>query len=597
MKLSRREFTRMLLNTGLLTLASGVLSQSSRKPNVLLILTDDQGFGDLSLHGNKHLTTPNMDRLAKESVCFDRFFVSPVCAPTRASLLSGRYHLRTGVTGVTRGTETMRSNEVTLAEVFQRNGYSTGCFGKWHNGAHYPEHPNAQGFDEFVGFCAGHYNEYFDPVLEYNGKPLETSGYISDILTDKAIEFMEKNRSKPFLCYLPYNAPHTPTQVPDIYYEKYHAMGFDEHQASIYGMIENLDDNIERLMQALQRMHQEENTVLLFLTDNGPNGWRYNAGMKGKKGWVDEGGVRVPLFIRWPGVIKPGKLIEENAAHIDILPTLADLCDIPLGETLPLDGKSLEPLIKGDGADWPDRMIFTFPTSSRGVSLDSPGAVRTQRWRAIKRNDWKLFDIIDDPGQTIDVATKYSWITETLSRAYMQKFKEVTADGTEAQPVQIGHPQAPVITLQAHEAVLMPEKDKGIAYCFPAGYAHHWITDWTDTGAYPVWKIDAVQSGLYEVIIYYACKKENVGTQINVSAGKHDVTGVIRKAHDPDLKKLSMRVPEEHQKYMIKTWKPHNLGQMKIDKGQFELKVRALDIPGSASIELKAVELRSIDAG
>lgn len=597
MKQSRREFTKILLNAGLLTLTSGVFSQSARKPNVLLMLTDDQGFGDLSLYGNKQLSTPNMDRLAKESASFDRFFVSPVCAPTRASLLSGRYHLRTGVTGVTRGTETMRSNEVTLAEIFKRNGYSTGCFGKWHNGAHYPEHPNAQGFDEFIGFCAGHYNEYFDPVLEHNTEPLQTDGYISDILTNKAIEFMEQNRSKPFLCYIPYNAPHTPTQVPDVYYQKYHAMGFDERQASVYGMIENLDDNIERLMQALQRMHLEEDTVVLFLTDNGPNGWRYNAGMKGKKGWIDEGGVRVPLFMRWPGVIKPGKLIEENAAHIDILPTLADLCDIPLGDTLPLDGKSLVPLISGDGAGWPDRMIFTFPTSSRGVSLDSPGAVRTQRWRAIKRKDWKLYDIIQDPGQTLDVASKTPWVIETLSNAYVQKFKQVTAEGTESQPIQIGHPQAPVVTLEAHEAVLFPEKDKGIAYCFPAGYAHHWITDWTDLGAYPAWKIKVIQSGWYQVRVYYACKKENVGTQIRVQAGEHSIEGVVSQAHDPDLKKLTMRDPVEHQKYMVKTWKPLDLGRMRIDKGLGELVVRAMDIPGSASIELKAVELRTIDAG
>jgi len=178
-------------------------TREERRPNVLLLMTDDQGWGDIHSHGNQKLDTPVLDKLAADSVQFDRFYVSPVCAPTRASLLTGRYHLRTGVSWVTRGLETMRSEEVTLAEALKQAGYATGCFGKWHNGAHYPYHPNGQGFDEFFGFCAGHWNNYFDTHLERNGKAVKTRGYITDVLTDAAIAFIEKHRQRPFFCYVP----------------------------------------------------------------------------------------------------------------------------------------------------------------------------------------------------------------------------------------------------------------------------------------------------------------------------------------------------------------------------------------------------------
>ena len=199
-----------------------------RPPNIVLVLTDDQGFGDIRSHGNDLINTPVHDRLALEGAQFDRFYVSPVCAPTRASLLTGRYHLRTGVHGVTRGHEIMRDEEVTIAELLKQNGYATGAFGKWHNGSQYPHHPNGQGFDEFLGFCAGHWNNYFDTTLDHNGQMVPSKGFMIDVVTDAAIEFIEKNKTKPFFCYLPYNTPHTPWQVPDKYFQKYMAMGIED---------------------------------------------------------------------------------------------------------------------------------------------------------------------------------------------------------------------------------------------------------------------------------------------------------------------------------------------------------------------------------
>ena len=195
----------------------------------MLVLTDDQGYGDVRSHGNELIDTPVHDRIAAEGVRFDRFFVSPVCAPTRASLLTGRYHIRTGVHGVTRGHETMRADEVTIAELLRGAGYATGAFGKWHNGSQYPHHPNGQGFDEFLGFCAGHWNNYFDTALDHNGTMVKSDGFIIDTLTDAAIEFIEANHKRPFFCYIPYNTPHTPWQVPERYWQKISGQG---HQRS-----------------------------------------------------------------------------------------------------------------------------------------------------------------------------------------------------------------------------------------------------------------------------------------------------------------------------------------------------------------------------
>ena len=310
------------------------------RPNVILVMTDDQGYGDVRSHDNPLIDTPNLDQLAQDGARFKNFFVSPLCAPTRASLLTGRYHIRTGTVNVSNNLEIMRSEETTIAELFKVNGYNTALFGKWHNGEHYPHNPNGQGFDEFVGFCAGHTGNYFDPILEHNGGTIETRGFITDVLTDKAMEWIEAKRNEKFFCYIPYNAPHTPYQVPDAYYEKYKDRGLDVKTATLYGMVENIDDNMGRLLKKVEELGLQENTIVLFLTDNGPNTRdRYNGGMKGHKGQVDEGGVRVPLFVRWSGHIKPDRVVDGLAAHIDLLPTLADLCDIEVPDSLRLDGR------------------------------------------------------------------------------------------------------------------------------------------------------------------------------------------------------------------------------------------------------------------
>ena len=598
---SRREFLQALGLTAVAGATGGGLSQSlamaagtrRRPPNVLLIMTDDQGWGDIRSHGNDKIDTPVLDRLAGQGARFDRFFVSPVCAPTRASLLTGRYHLRTGTHGVTRAYETMRSEEVTLADALKRAGYATGCFGKWHNGAHYPHHPNGQGFEEFLGFCAGHWNNYFDTTLECNGTPVKTSGYITDVLTDAALAFIEKNQDRPFFCYVPYNAPHGPFQVPDRYFDKYKARGLDDKLACIYGMCENIDDNVGRLLRRLDDLRLRDNTIVLFLTDNGPNSDRFNGGMKGRKGSVDEGGVRVPLFVRWPGHIEPGVTVHQIAAHIDLFPTIVELCGLPMPKTLPLDGKSLAPLLAGDARNWPDRMLFTF--RSPGGDLSSVrGSVRSQRWRAVKaRKDWQLYDMVEDPGQRINLAQKSPQILAKLRDAFEAMAKDVTKAGFDPIPTEVGHRGWPLVTLPGHEAFLEPASRQGISYCGRSGWANDWITNWTDTKARAWWPVKVVEPGRFEVTLMYVCAAENVGAKLRVEIGGRHLAGTVEKAHDPRPIPSPDRVPRGE--VYEKVWAPLTLGTVELDRGETSLVLRALEIPGRQAGDVKAVVLRRVD--
>jgi len=457
------------------------------KPNVILILTDDQGYGDLSLHGNDSLSTPHLDFLGAHGVQFDRFYVSPVCAPTRASLLTGRYHLRTGVYWVTRGAENMNPDEKTIAEVFKENGYTTGCFGKWHNGAHYPYTPNAQGFDEFIGFKAGHWSNYFNTILNYNHDSLRTDGYITDVLTEKAIEFIQRNRQNPFFCYIPYNAPHTPYQVPDTYFNRLIGKLQIEDsltnikRATIYGMCENIDDNVGKLMDKLDQMGLADNTIIVFLTDNGPNGDRYNGNMRGKKGSVHEGGVRVPCFFYWKNRIEGGKKIYGLAAHIDILPTLVHLCNLDFKPGKPLDGIDLSSYLLDERKSViPDRKIYNHQNQGGNLKM-YPGAIRTPRYRFVTTGDrqYNLYDMKEDPGENRDISELNPELSARLYSDYVDWFNEVKIQAARERDIPVGYSESPHTYLPAHEAYISP----GLSYEADVnGWAHDWIIAWDEPG-------------------------------------------------------------------------------------------------------------------
>ncbi|MFN0119482.1 MAG: arylsulfatase [Blastocatellia bacterium] len=569
-------------------LALVVQAQAQTRPNILLIMTDDQGYGDFSLHGNQYVKTPVLDRFAREGTQFERFYVNPLCAPTRASLLTGRYWLRGGVWGVTNSRETMRADETTIAEILQKAGWRTGLFGKWHNGEQYPYTPEGQGFDEFLGFHNGHWNRYFDSPLLRGSRFIQTRGYISDALTDAAMRFIEGAGRRPFFAYAAYNAPHAPFQVPDKYFDKYRAMGLDATLAGIYGMCENIDDNVGRLLAKLEALRLRENTIVLFLTDNGPNGDRFNGGMRGRKGNVHEGGHRVPLFVQYPARFKMPRVIPRIAAHIDILPTLLELCGVPQPREKPLDGRSLVPLLEGQTA-WPARTLFTLNNGGNEVRM-FPGAARTQQYRAV--NDgrgWQLYDMLADPAEKQDLAKQKPDVLAGLVREYETWYRDVTRAGFRRFPIPVGYKQENPVLMYPPQA----DFTGSLRFYGKNGYANDWLAGWTDAASTVTWKLDVVTPGIYEVALQYACAPENAGSRIRLTAGAAQLEMNVRAARAEPL-----LIPDrvERTEAPERNWPRLVVGKIRLEKGLVDFVISVADKKGSEVMELKSLSLRRVSA-
>jgi arylsulfatase A-like enzyme len=441
--------TMLMLSTLLLLsgcVQSGKISYDGTQPNIVLIITDDQGYGDLGSTGNQQIQTPNLDRFAEESTRFNRFYVSPVCAPTRASLMTGRYNYRTGVVDTYVGRAMMESSEITLAELLRDAGYDTGIFGKWHLGDTWPIRPMDQGFAESLVHMGGGIgqpsdppdNTYFEPTLQHNGETVRPDGYCTDIFADAAIEYIKEQRSKPFFVYLATNAPHGPLQIDEQYVAKYRDMGIENKTARIYGMVENIDENVGKVLAALDETGQADNTIFIFMSDNGPAGRRYNAGLRGTKTTPWEGGIRSPFFFRWPAQLQGNTDIDRIAGHIDIMPTLIDAAGASVPSDRTIDGISLMPLLEGQSANWPDRTLFL--QSHRG---DEPqqyrnfGAV-TQQYKLTQPLKFSggripdnphiaLYDLSTDPGEEMDISGDKPDIHADMIRQYEEWFKDVSS--------------------------------------------------------------------------------------------------------------------------------------------------------------------------
>ncbi|MHC4666309.1 MAG: arylsulfatase [Planctomycetota bacterium] len=434
---------------------SQAVAAEGTPPNVVLVITDDQGYGDLSCHGNSVLKTPNLDKLHSQSVRLDDFHVSPTCSPTRAALMTGRYCNRTGVWHTVMGRSLLRKDEVTMADVFAASGYRTGIFGKWHLGDTYPFRPQDRGFDETLVHGGGGIgntqdywgNDYFDDTYFRNGKPEKFTGYCTDVWFAEAMKFVEANKDRPFLCYLPTNAPHGPFRVPDKYSDPYWGKGV---KALFCGMIANIDENMGRLMDKLKELGIEDNTILIFMTDNGTSGGRFDAGMRGRKGSEYDGGHRVPFFIRWPaGGVGGGADVERLTAHIDVLPTLIDLCGLDKPERVKFDGDSLVPLLKGKAETWPDRTIIT---DSQRVNMPikwRKSAVMSDRWRLV--NGQELYDIKADPGQSKNLADKHPQIVAELRAEYEKWWADTSKRFLEHCEIIVGSDHENPATLTSHD--------------------------------------------------------------------------------------------------------------------------------------------------
>ncbi|MCA9055280.1 MAG: sulfatase-like hydrolase/transferase [Planctomycetaceae bacterium] len=571
-------------------------AEGVRRPNIVIILADDQGWGDLSVHGNSNLATPNIDSLARDGALFDRFFVCQVCAPTRAEFLTGRYHPRTGVRGVSTGEERMNADEVTLADTLKSAGYATGCFGKWHNGTQPPLHPNYRGFDEYYGFTSGHWGIYFDPPLDHNGTMVQGQGFIIDDLTDHAIDFVREHREEPFLCYVPYNTPHSPMQVPDRFYQKFDGVdpqmwNRDRKQEDVsmtraaLAMVENIDWNVGRILETLAELKLADDTIVVYFSDNGPNSWRWNGDMKGRKGSLDEGGLRAPCLVRWPGQIPAGRRIDHIAGAIDLLPTLCDLAGAPLINTKPLDGTSLKPLLTGDAADWPDRVIASFRAGNRNGGV----SVRNQSFRL--DNQGALFDLTSDPGQRTNVAKQHPDIAGKLSAIARQHASEMEAALAENadRPFHVGY--GPSTTLPARDGV----PHGGIERSNRAPNDSY-FTHWTSPDDRMTWDVDVAKTGEYDVTLTYTCPESDIGSEIVLStADGNRATAKIIAAFDPPLRGKEFDRSDRGTESFVKEFRPLSLGKLSLKKGRTTLTLRATSIPGQQVADAKYLILKGLE--
>ena len=438
-------------------------------PNVIVLLTDDQGYGDIARHGNPIIQTPHLDRLHDESVRFSNFHVDSYCTPTRAALMTGRYAHRVGGWGTISGRNMLRDGEVTMADVFRHNGYRTGLFGKWHLGTNYPYRPIDRGFDEWLGHgdggtgCTTDYwgNDRVNDRYIHNGRweDKPRAGYECDMFFDAAMQFIRDHKHRPFFVYLaPYN-PHSPCSVPDPQWAAPYRDKVPANVAYFYASIARVDENLGRLRSFLQAEGLRDNTLLIFLTDNGTaEGEKiFNAGMRGKKGSPYDGGHRVPCFFHWPagGFDKP-VTVDRLTAHLDWLPTLVDLCALRLPKPIAFDGVSLKPLLTVPDAPRPERtLVLGTPRNQVAANPPSPGrgencAVMTERWRLV--NDKELHDLTTDPGQQRDLAREQPQVVNELRAAYQRYWSSVSAhdEGWRGRPI-VGSTQATEIELCAED--------------------------------------------------------------------------------------------------------------------------------------------------
>lgn len=454
--------SRILLLLPLLLLLS---YPANARPNVILIVTDDQGYGDMSCHGNPWLDTPHLDRLKAEGVSLDDYHVDPYCTPTRAALMTGRYSTRVGTWSVTEGRQLLRKDETTLAEAFKASGYRTGMFGKWHLGDTFPYAPRFRGFDDVVCHKAGGVdeignpvgNDYFDDTYYRNGQPERFEGYCTDVFFRETLRFVEQGldspNPQPFFAYLPLNAMHGPFTVADAYADPFRKQGVPEQRSLFYGMIQNFDENLGKLMDSLKQSGIDENTLVIFMGDNGTAAGStgaldsdgYNAGMRGKKSMVYEGGHRVACFARWPKGLPAGSQVDTLATHMDWFPTLTALCDLKTDATLAWDGVDIAPLLADPTSQSASRTVFISRQPDE-FQIWKPGlpagrypqfAVLTERWRYA---NGELYEIDTDPGQRRDVADQHPEVVETLYDAYEKWFADVTREGKPYTRFLLGHP-------------------------------------------------------------------------------------------------------------------------------------------------------------
>ena len=562
-------------------------------PNIIVMLSDDQGWGDLGFTGNTFVQTPNIDRIAHEGTILENFYGWPVASPPRAEFLTGRYHVRRGVNSTTGGGERFNLGEKTIAEYFREAGYATSLFGKWHSGTQYPYHPNARGFEEFYGFCSGHWGNYWNPVLEHNGEIISGEGFIIDDLTDKALDYIRDHKEHPFFMFLSYNTPHSPMQVPDSWWNRVkdrtlsQRATFPEQEDTTFtkaalALAENLDWNIGRVLSLLHSLDLEQETIVIYFSDNGPNSFRWNGGMKGRKGSTDEGGVRSPFCIRWPGHIRKGAVETQLSGAIDLIPTL-----------LGLAGIEYTPLRKLDGIDWGQRLL-----DEKAPAIDR---VLYSYWggKTSVRISYYLLDAEDhlyktdiDREQRKDVSDKEPEIYERMKR-YSNWFKdELLADfpKKDTRPFIIGHPRETYSKLPARDARISGPIERSNRYpnC-------SYFTNWKSPEAEISWNVEVEESGLFEAFIYYTCDKRNIGStfELRTDRDAENLVFTLDQVNDQPMLGADLDRVLREESY-VKGFAPCSVGMISLSKGAATLSLQAKTIRNEEAMNFWMLVLKRV---
>ena len=558
---------------------------ADRKPNIILIMTDDQGYGDLGCHGNPWIKTPEMDKLYSQSVRLTDFHVGTTCAPTRSGLMTGRNCNEVGVWHTIIGRNLLRQGEVTIADILKENGYGTGIFGKWHLGDNYPYLPQDRGFDEAlihggggVGQTPDYWNnDYFDDTYFRNGVPEQFEGYCTDVWFSEALKFIESKKEQPFFCYIAPNAPHGPFHIPQKYIDMYKDIE-DIPNPNFYGMITNIDENLGVLRSKLKEWKIDENTILIFMTDNGtsagiqldkasfPTGKGYNAGMRGKKGSAYEGGHRVPFFIHWPkGELSHGKNVDFITSYTDVVPTLLDLVDIEYKAALSFEGESLVPLLKDPESEWKSRTIITDTQRKEFLHKWKDASIMTDDYRLIRGKE--LYDFNLDAGQTTDISEQHPEIVEKMRADYEAWWARVSQRSDEINPIPVGYDESHV-TLTCHDI----HADDGK---MPAWNQTQVRLNRNPNG---FWIIDVKRAGKYSIALHRYAKETNAGFNEAVPIGD-DIDGgrPYPEGRPINVTKAKLKVGDREEEQNISSDALNAVFELELEAGEQELKSWLID--------------------
>ncbi|MCM4154023.1 arylsulfatase [Arenibacter sp. N53] len=562
-----------------------VFSQATTKtkPNVIIVITDDQGMGDLGCYGNPYIKTPNIDAFYKESVRFNNFHVSTTCAPTRGAIMTGRHTNRINVFHTIAGRSLLFEDEVILPQILAQNGYTNGMFGKWHLGDNYPYRPEDRGFHEVVRHGGGGItqgpdywgNDYFDDTYWHNSQTQKYNGYCTDVFFSEAMNFIEENKNNPFFCYIATNAPHGPLNLPKAYLDMYKDVkGLEVSQQRFYGMITNIDDNFKLLEKKLDELKIADNTILIFMTDNGTAGGNkvFNAGLRGQKGSEYEGGHRVPLFIRWPdGQLTGGKDINKLAAAYDLLPTFVDLLGLNFNPVKPLDGKSLKPLLYDQAADWPNRVLYIDTQRLQNLVKYRKYSVMDDNWRFV--NGSELYNMNSDRSQTKNVFAQHPEVVEKLAEGYEKWWQSFMDEGVNERYayIKVGSPQENPSRISAHD--MLTGK---------FGHMWHQYGAVTATQATGRWKIDFIEDGEYKISL---CRfPRESGLDINQTFPEQEKIVELDRAMPAsvknDFEKAYLYVADVDQTAKIEKGQKEVSFTAKIPAGKYDMEAQLIDRDG-----------------